>query len=1350
MSTKALLKTSREKLNKKDFSGAKDAAERVLDFEPSNYTAHVFLALSLLELEDYDRSEQVYKAAIELDPGQLLARQIASALMEVLPGSEYYPLLSSLPEPDSTNPTSTSTFWLQSAIHDSLPVLEEVVSLLETEEQARFTKDFNARRTRLGGPKPAELKKELDREICDNSKLPTLYNEVLNHPKTSEDLRRSTEAKLIQFKQKHLYSTPATGVKVKGKLREELENLIDGVVLIRRPNEEAWLLYLDWQDWEKFEDLDLSTLRAYVELFPDSSLASIVKGYLFYNGVSLSDEGKSSETSENLNEMGLDVLLNIPSESLDSILANRVIGQVYADVEEYENAAKIAKRGLSRLAELEKDLGKQLSRSRVGLQVVLATSLVHLHPPKNHAQAMTLIKEIVAVSPDNLVALMSRGNILLASRDWSAAKESFDRVVSVDVHALHALRAREESAWCESRLGQYDSAIGHFEEVLRELEAEERDGFDVARCLWRLAQTHWDSGGKEAAYALLIRALKKDSSYAPAFTSLGLYYLECASPPDPVRASKCFQKAFELDPREAVAARHLAEGFANDRDWDLVEVVVRRTIEGEGTVQPSSKPGAESASGDVTVNSWAWKALGVVELNYRNYPAAINAFQVALRADPNDHILWLRLGEAYGKAGRYAAAIKALEHAHELDPTDWLAQFYIADAQQGVGLFKEAVKILESLLEQRPAELGILSSLATAYLDMGVAEMEQGFIGRAESSFISSVSTTLKFLADHPGFRTVGWKIITDATFHLSQVSLFRNEEAVLAVLTEVNALLPPENARLKDIIPSLALESPIGGSEALLISILAAEYRVSLSPTNSDTSAWYDLGMGVRAWSIQSGNQDEKVVQFIIACITEAVKREPMNASYWTALGTAYFVSNPRAAQHSFIKALEIENKRASTWCDLGLLYLFHEDTELAQEAFQRAQVLDPDCTLAWVGQALISRSAGDEKGATALFSHATGLDHAIPEADYNLGLRVFNSINERKLRRSKAIEHLLPVFFLLNRYCERKPDDATGLHLFALACERLGHIDFAKELVNRAMRILERIYEEKEDPVVERQFMIANATLGRLLLSTHEPEEGMIIFETVLGLLQDTDELKQVVETQAKLGIAMAQCTLRDMQEAILSLQYAQGVAPDHGALSGQCAILLAQTLWSIRDPECCEMAKEELLKLIAQDPSNLPAINVLAGLGILTKDEGLVDASVSEIVSLPPDERVALDSDGNVDYLLIQYHLSQNNLANAIKTSQKSVHVQPSNTVKTNTLGSLLLKMRYPEGTLALLSGHEKAMETGSTTLILSAVANALIGTPESLKKALQAAQRAVMVSPGKAVSWQVLACVRKLVS
>lgn len=79
------------------------------------------------------------------------------------------------------------------------------------------------------------------------------------------------------------------------------------------------------------------------------------------------------------------------------------------------------------------------------------------------------------------------------------------------------------------------------------------------------------------------------------------------NPPDPNRASKCFQKAFELDATQADAARRLAESFAEEREWDLVEVVARRTIEGEGGNE-------QATSKHLPVNSWAWKALGVVEL----------------------------------------------------------------------------------------------------------------------------------------------------------------------------------------------------------------------------------------------------------------------------------------------------------------------------------------------------------------------------------------------------------------------------------------------------------------------------------------------------------------------------------------------------------------------------------------------------------------------------------------------------------------------------------------------------------------------------------------------------------------
>ena len=119
---------------------------------------------------------------------------------------------------------------------------------------------------------------------------------------------------------------------------------------------------------------------------------------------------------------------------------------------------------------------------------------------------------------------------------------------------------------------------------------------------------------RDKAYEFFIAALKHNSTYAPAFASLGIYYAEFVSPPDPTRASKCFQKAFELDSREGYAARRLAEGFAEEREWDLVEVVARRTIEGEGGLEGGMKEGNAITGRYLPTNAWAWKAVGVVEL----------------------------------------------------------------------------------------------------------------------------------------------------------------------------------------------------------------------------------------------------------------------------------------------------------------------------------------------------------------------------------------------------------------------------------------------------------------------------------------------------------------------------------------------------------------------------------------------------------------------------------------------------------------------------------------------------------------------------------------------------------------
>lgn len=60
-------------------------------------------------------------------------------------------------------------------------------------------------------------------------------------------------------------------------------------------------------------------------------------------------------------------------------------------------------------------------------------------------------------------------------------------------------------------------------------------------------------------------------------------------------------------------------------------------------------------------------------------------------------------------------------------------------------------------------------------------------------------------------------------------------------------------------------------------------------------------------------------------------------------------------------------------------MFYLHHGDRELANEAFYKAQVLNPDYTLAWVGQGLVAAMHGDHKEEYALFAHAITLSTAV-----------------------------------------------------------------------------------------------------------------------------------------------------------------------------------------------------------------------------------------------------------------------------------------------------------------------------------------------------------------------------------
>ena len=173
--------------------------------------------------------------------------------------------------------------------------------------------------------------------------------------------------------------------------------------------------------------------------------------------------------------------------------------------------------------------------------------------------------------------------------------------------------------------------------------------------------------------------------------------------------------------------------------------------------------------------------------------------------------------------------------------------------------------------------------------------------------------------------------------------------------------------------------------------------------------------------------------------------------------------------------------------------------------------------------------------------------------------------------------------AFFVLDRYCKKRPHDACALHVFGLISEQLGHLEFAMERISLAISILEANYEETEDPQVERQFTMATSNLARLKLSLQDYEGASGSFESILGLLSEEDEdpVTKALRAQAQFGSGLANFKLGNLEAALTMFEAALETAGDNLVIKGQVTVLLAQALWAIGTDEFKENAKTQLLE-------------------------------------------------------------------------------------------------------------------------------------------------------------------------
>lgn len=234
------------------------------------------------------------------------------------------------------------------------------------------------------------------------------------------------------------------------------------------------------------------------------------------------------------------------------------------------------------------------------------------------------------------------------------------------------------------------------------------------------------------------------------------------------------------------------------------------------------------------------------------------------------------------------------------------------------------------------------------------------------------------------------------------------------------------------------------------------------------------------------------------------------------------------------------------------------------------------------------------------------------------------------------------------------------TAHYLLSLVCERLGLNDRAIEAISKSTEILEALYEQSEDADIERRFVIANVTMGRLRLANGEYQAAIQAFETAGSLLGEAlDKDSHTLSTLVQFGGGLAKYQLGDLEGAVALMEAAVGNLPDDAhVLRGHTSLLLAQTLWSLGTDEARTAASGQLLEWcaisrhsgafidelnsIAANSEDLAAIVTLASMGLVLLDDSLVEAALSETLALPLHRRFELDPRRDVAHIRAQHLL------------------------------------------------------------------------------------------------------------
>jgi superkiller protein 3 len=928
-----------------------------------------------------------------------------------------------------------------------------------------------------------------------------------------------------------------------------------------------------------------------------------------------------------------------------------LLGDYWLSLEEYESTVEITRKGLKLAAVEAKKTDLSFQRVKDALYSTLATALVYYQTPRNHPEAKQIFQSILKRKPQFTSALIGIGLILAEEEEYSQAVEFLEQALKQDPENG---RIGAEVAWCQALAGDYETGLSRLEDYLEypQMDASKQRGrelraqtlYRIGVCIWELNPSKAARKSRQGAYAKFLGSIKANPNYGPAYTKLGIYYEDYNK--DRKRARQCFQKAFELSPSEIIAAERLARSFADQGEWDIVEIVSQRVVD-SGRVRAA--PGSKRKG-----VSWPFSALGVVQMNKLEYQKSIVSFLSALRISSDDYHSYVGLGESYHNSGRYNSALRAFNYAE--NPTDgvemkkadaerWFTKYMLANVNRELSEFDEAITGYEAVLSERSKEFGVSIALLQTLVEKAWRCVETGFFGEAADSASRAITVATVITEYKPDAFNL-WKAVGDA------VSIFTwvQEKLPELPLAKIKDLLQTKSEQGDQIdYDTYKTVDGIGASNvetldatddshqqilqsALHASILAQKRAIisCAGDVHAQAVAWYNLG-----WTeyrahvcLEQESTQDSLTTFLRAamkCFKRAIELEAGNSEFWNSLGVITTTLNPKVAQHAFVRSLHLNERSVRAWTNLATLYLLQGDQELAHQAFSRAQSTDPDFALAWVGEGIIALLFGDASEALSHFTHAFELSDSSPLlTKRQYAVSAFDHLISSP-SASNNITHLIQPLFALHQLVYQVPYDVPHKHLAALFMERIGNHEAAISALTSICEAAEQDYESSESASSLARYAQAKTDLARNLLATHIYEQAVEEAETAIDLLDDFSDTALSAEALAKtrlsarLTAGLAHYYLSALDAALpyfrTSLSETQS-DPD-------IICLLAEVLWAKGGENEKDVAREQLFAAVETHGQHVGVVTLLGAMAVVDDDIETCEAVREDLEALRTDK-------------------------------------------------------------------------------------------------------------------------------